>query len=137
MKRSIIFFMLIIFLAVFSDSSTMYSIEYGKIYTESYNYTHYLSSLYPNDCKPSHQYDNSLSTGGNGNHFHVIPLNPQAFDNGRGVNHYFNILPIDSPFLISSNPHVSTIVLSPDFFNKLKILTDSHLSLHKSTVLLI
>ena len=138
MKRSIVFFMLGAFLVVFPNTSmTMYSIEYGKIYTESYNPIHLLSSPNPSDSIPYQQYDDSLPASENCKHFHVIPLDSLTLFNGGGVNHDIKILAISSPFFFQSNPHVFPIVPSPDFFTKFKILTGGHLSLRKSTVLLI
>ena len=138
MKRFVIFFILGLYFVVFSSTSKqMYSIESGKVYAENHNISHVLSSSYPVDCKSSQEFDDALPTSGQCNHFHVMPLHPLTFDNIGGVNHDIKILPITFPFLLQTNIQVSPIVRSPDFFNKLKILTGSHLSSRKSSVLLI
>gem|GEM_PF-3883006 len=115
----------------------MYSIEHGEIYSESYNINHVLHSSSTGHRNSSKQNKDPLNPNWDYSHFHIIPLNSQALNNGDGVSHYINILPIEFSFLFQNNLHVSPIVPSLDFFAKLKILPAGYSSLHKSTVLLI
>jgi hypothetical protein len=136
-KRAVILFILSSYVFVFSRTSMqIYSIEHGEIYAESYNINHILHSSSSDYCNSSPKNNDSLTLNWDYCHFHIIPLNSQALNHGDSINHYIN-LTISSSYPIQSSLRVFPLVPLFDFFTKLKILSVSHSSLFKSTVLLI
>jgi hypothetical protein len=114
----------------------IYSIEAGKVYTESYNINHILNSS--SGCyNPFAQDKDSITLNQHCSHLHILKLNSQYPNNENGVNFSFNILPTSFSFQQQSNHHLSQVVHLTNFFIRLKILPLSCSNSLDSVVLLI
>ena len=138
MRRSVIYIVLGCYVAVFTNTSMhMYSIEAGKLYTESYNISHVLSFSSVACDNPIAPQRDSMSRNQDHSHFHITKINSQTFSYNNGVNVSANNQPIAFLPHFRSNLHVSPRALSSELFTKLKILPPGCTYLSHSPVLLI
>jgi len=138
MRGTAIFIILVCYIVAFSNTSLqMYSIEEGKVYSENYSVNHILSSSYTDYYHFQTRLNEPLASSRKCNHFHVILPNDQTPGGGFIASHYINSLPTASTFPPSNKLYISAMLNMLELHTQPKFLLPHHLTLLKSSVLLI